>query len=418
MLYQSLRQQLQRIDLLRYRVVPALRGLRLAWRRLRAERARFTPVHDLKALAAERGWPYVAAAPASVQQTVPSKTIPEDARLLLRQGPGWARRHDQHGRKGNGAVEQLWFANLAAVTRYPLQETFTCEAPDVAIQAPSGAVVTRDFQALIQSSRLDWGQVMMPQLPSGAPIPGLTLSLLGWSVQNYSHWLVDILPRTMLARERLGELRLLVPAELKPYHRESLELLGVAPDRLVPLSPGWHRLERLLVSHAAQRYMLPKRAHITALRERLWDAALPPGERPAPWRRVYVSRARTRRRILNEERLLPLLREHGFEVVFCEELSLREQIRLFAETSVIMGAHGSGLNNSLFLPPGGRLLEIYNPLRWNYCVRNVANTLGHEHWYLFGAPAGPEFDMRVDPQKLAKFLAYAFERDSVLESSY
>jgi capsular polysaccharide biosynthesis protein len=418
MLYRAVRQQLQRVDLLRYRVAPALRGLRLAWQRMRAERARFTYAHDLKALAAERGWRYAAAAPSSVQQTMPSKTIPEDARQLLRQGPAWARRHDQHGRKGSGAVEQLWFANLAAVTRYPLDETFTCEVPAVAIQAPSGAVVTRDFAALVQSSRLDWSQVMMARVPSGPPISGLTLSLLGWSVQNYSHWLVDILPRTMLAPERLGELRLLVPAELKRYHRESLELLGVAPDRLVQLTPGWHRLERILLSHAAQRYMLPKRAHVTALRDRLWQAALGPGERPAPWRRVYVSRARTRRRVLNEDELLPILREYEFEVVCCEELSLREQIRLFAEASVILGAHGSGLNNSLFVPPGGKLLELYNPLRWNYCVRNVANLLGHEHWYLFGAPAGPDFDLRVEPQKLAKLLAYAFERDSVLESSY
>jgi capsular polysaccharide biosynthesis protein len=237
-------------------------------------------------------------------------------------------------------------------------------------------------------------------------------------VQNYSHWLVDILPRAMLAPERLGELRLLVPAELKRYHRESLELLGVAPEQLVPLAPGWHQLERILVSHGAQRYMLPKRAHLLALRGRLWEAALDPGERPAPWRKVYVSRANARRRVLNEPELLPLLREYGFEIVACEELSLREQIRLFAETSVLMGAHGSGLNNSVFMPPGGKLLEIYNPLRWNYCVRNCANTLGHEHWYLFGEHDGPDFDLRVEPQQLAKLLAYAFERDAVLESSY
>jgi len=35
----------------------------------------------------------------------------------------------------------------------------------------------------------------------------------------------------------------------------------------VPLAPGWHRLERVLVTHAAQCYLLPKRAHLVALRK-------------------------------------------------------------------------------------------------------------------------------------------------------
>ncbi|GAB4429647.1 MAG: hypothetical protein OHK0015_13790 [Chloroflexi bacterium OHK40] len=415
----TLKQQLRRLRVVRYTMAPQVRQVAFAWRRLRAERARFTPVDDLKLLATERGWPYTTLAPPSVQQALPSRAVPEDASLLLRRGVAFARLHDQHVQKGVDQVEQLWFANLAAVTRYPIAETFTCEVPGVMIQAPDGAVVTDRFEALIQSSRLDWDRVMMPRVPTGPPVSGLALSLLGWSVQNYSHWLVDILPRTMPVRERLSELRLLVPATLKRHHRESLALLGVAPEQLVPLAPGWHRLERLLISHTAQRLMLPSRAHLIALRDALWAAAFGGEARPTPWRHVFVSRARTGRHILNEDALLPILREYGVEVVFGEELSLREQIRLFAETKVLIGPHGSGLNNSLFMPSGGKLLEIYNPLRWNYCVRNVANTLGHLHWYLFGEPGdGPSFNFRVDPKKFAKFLAYAFERDTVLEDRY
>jgi capsular polysaccharide biosynthesis protein len=402
---------------MRYGVAPRARRLALRWRKLRAERGSFRRVEDLKALAAERGWPYRVAGPRTIQQTVPSKAIPEDGMLLLRQGLALARQHDQYQRMG-ALVEQLWFANLAAVTRYPLEESFTCEVPDVYIAAPDGAVLSERFEALIQSSRMNWDTVLMARVPRTPPIAGTALSLLGWSAQNYSHWLVDLLPRVALVAERLPELQVLVPGQLKSYHRETLELLGIAPEQQLPLATGWHRLERLLISHQAQRSMLPKREHLLALRDRLADAALGGAPRPAPWRHVYISRARARRKILNEQELLPIMRDYGFEAVACEELSVREQIRLFSETAVLMGPHGSGLNNSVFCPPGGRLLEIYNPLRWNYCVRNVANVLGHEHWYLFGQNVGAEFDMRVDPRKFTKFLSYAFERPELLEQHY
>ena len=79
-----------------------------------------------------------------------------------------------------------------------------------------------------------------------------------------------------------------------------------------------------------------------------------------PFRRVYVARNDAKiRRILNEDELVAPLRAAGFEVVCPGKLSHREQVRLFYEAAVVVGAHGAGLTNLLFMQPGGQVLELF-----------------------------------------------------------
>jgi capsular polysaccharide biosynthesis protein len=49
---------------------------------------------------------------------------------------------------------------------------------------------------------------------------------------------------------------------------------------------------------------------------------------------------------------------HGFEVVAPETLSVDEQLRRFATARVLAGLSGSGLHQSAFMPPGGRVVEV------------------------------------------------------------
>src|SRR5690606_41980726 len=68
-----------------------------------------------------------------------------------------------------------------------------------------------------------------------------------------------------------------------------------------------------------------------------------------PTRKIYISRSRaTKRRVKNEAELMPVLERWGFEVVFTEFLTYREQVALFFESRVITGAYGAGLTNAFF----------------------------------------------------------------------
>jgi hypothetical protein len=76
--------------------------------------------------------------------------------------------------------------------------------------------------------------------------------------------------------------------------------------------------------------------------------------------RVYISRAKAAfRRVVNEDEISPSLREHGIETVLAEDLSLKQQVRLFARARAIIGGHGAGLTNLIYCKPNSFVGEIY-----------------------------------------------------------
>jgi capsular polysaccharide biosynthesis protein len=129
-----------------------------------------------------------------------------------------------------------------------------------------------------------------------------------------------------------------------------------------------------------------------------------------PHRKVYISRAKApSRKISNEAELLPYLQNAGFEVVYAEELSFAEQVKLFNETSVLLAIHGGGMANVVFMQPFTTVLEIRaaniaaNPL----CYWRLANILNLE-WDYFSAEESKENsnfdDITLDKDKFVKAL--------------
>ena len=76
--------------------------------------------------------------------------------------------------------------------------------------------------------------------------------------------------------------------------------------------------------------------------------------------RVYLTRrGEDAARVANETRLLDVLRRVGFAIVDPRELTFMEQVALFANTRALVSIHGAGMTNCIFMPPGGRVLELY-----------------------------------------------------------
>jgi hypothetical protein len=74
---------------------------------------------------------------------------------------------------------------------------------------------------------------------------------------------------------------------------------------------------------------------------------------------TLISR-RNKRVILNEPELVRILRSMHVDVVVAslETMPLYEQVLLFRRTSVLVGMHGSGLINSIFMHPGTALVQL------------------------------------------------------------
>ena len=76
--------------------------------------------------------------------------------------------------------------------------------------------------------------------------------------------------------------------------------------------------------------------------------------------KIYVSRRKSSRGPTNEPEVENEMKALGFDIVYAEELSFAQQVFTFSNASVLVGPHGAGLTNILFMPENSSLIEIFN----------------------------------------------------------
>jgi hypothetical protein len=196
---------------------------------------------------------------------------------------------------------------------------------------------------------------------------------------NYFHWITEALPRLVAGGADIKSSPVLLPAchHQFSFIEESLKIAGFSVRYLD--EKKFYLLRNILfITHFAtvgnyNDYFIQK------TRETLnKDVATAP-----PSRLVYISRAKAeRRKIANENELLPVLSELQFEIVYCEDLSLQEQRNLFSQTKVLVSNHGAGLTNMIFMPAATSVLELrYQNDRHNNCYYALASALGIDYYY-------------------------------------
>jgi hypothetical protein len=92
-----------------------------------------------------------------------------------------------------------------------------------------------------------------------------------------------------------------------------------------------------------------------------------------PFRKVFLNRkAFYQRRLLNNDVIENIIREFDFEIVYAEDLSYADQVKLFSETKYLVGGHGAGLTNL-----------IYADLQQCHVLEILSEDLLHPHYYWF-----------------------------------
>ncbi len=209
-----------------------------------------------------------------------------------------------------------------------------------------------------------------------------------WSTGHF-HWFCDLLPRIWSIRERIKEFVLLLPDD--PYIRkiglQSLEMLGLDFRDIVWMQSGnFYHIPDLLF---LQKICPSGHMHPEVMRS--LSQALLKGSEPGT-NRLYISRNKAAyRKILNEHEVVALLQDHGFHVYVGEDHSLRDQITVFSSADVLLGVHGAGLTNCIFMHPGSSVVELRKKENGpsNVGYWHLADSLEHKFYYYNGTPDSP-----------------------------
>tara|TARA_R110002073_G_scaffold46789_13_gene127493 strand:+ start:485 stop:1546 length:1062 start_codon:yes stop_codon:yes gene_type:complete len=236
-----------------------------------------------------------------------------------------------------------------------------------------------------------------------------------WSC-GYYHWMCDALPRLEMASQShdLSAMTLLLPYKYRKhaYMRQSLIPFGLGEVRFLK------RFERVL----CHNLILPSHVAVTGnhnqpiiqrMHQRFsgYLAESATAEDHAAVSkfgdRVYISRSMaTRRRVANEEAILPVLKKHGFTVFTAEQHDWRVQVQVAANAKYLVSNHGAGLTNMMMMTPQSRVLEIRDAVEETpNCYFSLASASRLDYYYALAHRVDPQQcvhhgDVNVDPEQL------------------
>ena len=229
--------------------------------------------------------------------------------------------------------------------------------------------------------------------------------------KNFWHWTMENLPK-LLALEDMGyDGKYILPYN-EPVIRRSLEMFGIPQERLLPAGVSY-RVERLILPPRISGFTLVDNVPLVAfLRQSILDVT---GTEQGK-RRVYIRRI-GQRKLANEQDILPVLQDFGFETVTPEELDHKEQFRLMTAVDCSVMVHGANSTLALFQKPRSIWVEMFNnryvtysnlhtvramQLRYHALVEDLEldtspdmTTTVYEH-----LKAGMKTDVTIDPMYL------------------
>lgn len=208
-----------------------------------------------------------------------------------------------------------------------------------------------------------------------------------YTADNYYHWMLEALPRLLHAeQDGVRENTVMFPR----YFRRNAYIeftLGAFP---------WLRHVRWLGTHTKTRVgrltfvprqtaeRLTSQIHEVSRRVRELSGAA------GSDRRIYFTReGAARRRLQNEAEVVRLVRDHGFVVFQLDPSRPWEQVQAAAGAELILGVHGAQLTNVMFMPSGGRLIELRHPDDEHFfeIYGPFAKSLGHRYTRVDCEPA-------------------------------
>lgn len=233
-------------------------------------------------------------------------------------------------------------------------------------------------------------QFAFPTVAVERQITESAFCLTHFNMMTYGHFLLEVLPKLLLAarlRTRGVDAKVAFPATVKRGIAEAL-LEVVGPEALVLYQP---RREGLRLSRALLPSLMTSPKYdlhdlfveeIRSLTARITAA---PATLPIPGPRIFISRLRmvtpSFRKLDNEAELFAVAAAYGFQLVHPQEFAWRDQVRMFAGATHVIGEYTSALHNTLFSPCHAKVISL-GYLAENDVQSAIAASVGHKLGYL------------------------------------
>ena len=186
--------------------------------------------------------------------------------------------------------------------------------------------------------------------------------------RNYFHWLYDILPKINICSKNynLKEIDYLYLSKLETYQKSTLEILGYDNLKIIDANKNRHIQADEIICSEHPWY---KRGFILEEAKKLpewiikWinDSFINYGKKFSCNERIFIDRSEStfsHCQFVNNKEIINFLENEGFTSYKVGQLSFQEQIYLFNNAKIIIGAHGAAFANLAFCKKNTKIIEI------------------------------------------------------------
>jgi capsular polysaccharide biosynthesis protein len=185
---------------------------------------------------------------------------------------------------------------------------------------------------------------------------------------NYFHWIFDILPRIKLIEniKKLKDIDYFYFPELKKWQKETLSVFKIPKHKFIN-SKNYRHIEADLVfatSHPwyTKGHMVRESKNLPAWAIN-WvsNTFLKYKKKTLCNKKIFIDRSESvfkHCQIINNNEVKNNLIKMGFSIHETGKMSFFEQIYLFNNAKIIVGAHGAAFTNLVFCKPKTKIIEI------------------------------------------------------------
>lgn len=204
--------------------------------------------------------------------------------------------------------------------------------------------------------------------------------LLGFASNNYFHFTVELLSRLKYidSFEEYRQFPLLIDEIVFeiPQNREILKMMNNYNHPIIPIGREYRYKVKRLIFPSYNIWMpinvkdnadliyedfLVANSGIEYVRNTVLSGCKIEGNR-----KIFISRKNYNNpRLVNEKEVVELFYQYGFEIIYPEDLSFNEQVKLFSSSKYVAGSTGAAFTNIIYCPNKTTVICII-PKKYNF----------------------------------------------------